>query len=259
MLIYKDFSVFEKIVFLINLLRPKFYNKIAWLVVGSGIILLSTPLWQEILVSFLNMNYSMNLNATDNSKIGIFTIALGLFYHLVTTSFFEYTTAIENRNKAAEITLSKTRELEHDVKVFKDIGLNLNERDLLNYIESIETDHSFTSSSKSKVYPVYFFAEESKYEFIDTELNQALERFVRALTSQMHWCSCHFWAHPNHIVMEDPRYCLHPDLNEDRGGRSDREANTAYNGFSVVLNQLTKETADSYKAFRKTVKCKLYI
>jgi hypothetical protein len=119
--------VFEKIVYLINLLRPKFYNKITWLVVGSGVFLLSTPLWQEILVSFLNINYSMNLNATDNSLIGIFTIALGLLYHLVTTSIFEYTTAIENSNNTEKITLVKNRELEHDVKVFKDIDLNLKE------------------------------------------------------------------------------------------------------------------------------------
>jgi hypothetical protein len=251
--------VFEKIVYLINLLRPKFYNKITWLVVGSGVFLLSTPLWQEILVSFLNINYSMNLNATDNSLIGIFTIALGLLYHLITTSIFEYTTAIENRNNTEKIKLVKNRELEHDLKVFKDIDLNLKERDLLNYIESIETDHSFTSSSKSKVYPAYFFAEESKYEFIDTELNRALEKFVHALTNQIQWCSCHFWAHPSHIAMEDPRYCLHPDLNEDRGGRSDSEADIAYSGFSRTLNQLTEETVETYKAFRKIVKRKLYI
>ena len=251
--------MFEKLVSLINLLRPKFYNKITWLVVGSGVVLLSTPLWQDILVSFLNINYSMNLNTADNSLLGVFTIALGLFYHLVTTSIFEYTTAIENRNKTADITLSKTRELDHDVKVFQEIDVNLRERDLLNYIDTIETDHSFTSSSKSKVYPVYFFAEESKYEFIDPELNQALEKFVIALTEQMQWCSCHFWTHPNHIKMEDPRYCLHPDLNEERGGRSDREADIAYTDFSKTLNRLTKETTNTYKAFRKTVKCKLYI
>ena len=55
---HENIDKFER---LINLIKPKFYNKLTWFVVGAGLTVISKPMWLEILNVLLKKNYQLKI------------------------------------------------------------------------------------------------------------------------------------------------------------------------------------------------------
>ena len=71
----------EFILEIIRLLKPEFYNKIIWSLVSLGIIMLSTPLWLDIVLEFINEEYNKQIKIDSNPFLGLFLIVTALIYN----------------------------------------------------------------------------------------------------------------------------------------------------------------------------------
>ncbi len=107
-------DTFDQLVRLIRLFRPKFYNKLAWLVVISGLALLTTPIWEQVLVTLLRSKFNLHISVGNDQVIGLTLVVFGLFYHFATTSlyeFFGYRARVQpNEERHLEVACNPTRD-----------------------------------------------------------------------------------------------------------------------------------------------------
>jgi hypothetical protein len=112
----------EQILQILKFIKPKFYNKLTWLIVISGILLIAKPLWEDVIISFLKKQYDINIAACvdcSDYKWGFFLILSGLIYNFLTTSLMQYieNTASKNKSKARILRIDKWRD---DIESCKD-------------------------------------------------------------------------------------------------------------------------------------------
>ncbi|MDP2576016.1 hypothetical protein Q8W40_27845 [Vibrio penaeicida] len=251
--------MFEKLVHLINLLRPRFYNKLTWWLVGAGLVLVSQPLWEIIVVSLLNRYLDASISIETNEYLGLALIVVALLYHLVTTSIYEYAEAYKKRTVQNEKARIQNNLIEHDVNLYKKITESFNEISLNNYLSSVQDDHSYTSSLKDSVSEIIYIVDEVEFKFLVDSVDQNFIAFAKALNELMLWCACEFEPYPRHIIVEDQRYCMHPNLNGDRSGDYDSDSRSLYRSYSNTLDVKVAKVRESYKKFRVSVKRELYI
>lgn len=68
---------------LIKLFKPKAYNTIAIVIVVSGLSLISTPLLEKLIGSFLKKEYSIDVTGENDVVVGLVLVASALIYHLI--------------------------------------------------------------------------------------------------------------------------------------------------------------------------------
>lgn len=62
-----------------HILLKLLFKPLSTTIVTVGIVLLSTPLWQQILIQWLNKQYTFNINIDDSSIYGLVLIIIGTF------------------------------------------------------------------------------------------------------------------------------------------------------------------------------------
>lgn len=68
---------------ILSILRPKFYNRITWWVVGVGLGLLGAiPILERILIAFIDQQFSLNIPSDVSNTIGLTLVIIGLIYNL---------------------------------------------------------------------------------------------------------------------------------------------------------------------------------
>lgn len=243
-----------KIEKIFRLFFPEFSNKVTWAVVITGLGLASSPIFQTILNEVLEKEFNFQILGSYDSLVGIGLITLGLTHNILLQ---REKTKIEVNGKFDNEVESKSLAREHDVKLFKKMTDGFEEYFLTEYISSLNDDHSYSTSQKNRVRNFVYYSEETEYDFLNPVLNEKFIEFGQSLSKVMCWSAHNFFHHPSHIVMEDQRYCLHPHLNPDRGGREDTDGK--YNKCAIEVINLTDDLLEKYKQFRACVKRELYI
>ncbi len=151
---------------LLNIIRPKFYNKLSWSVVITGLTLMGTPFWEKILNIILEHEFQIKITGGNDVAWGFGLVVVGLIYHISTTSIFEATT---NRKK----TEFENAEKNHDISLFKKLIDLLPSNSFMIFIR----DHDFANSFDRKLIdPAYQFIYEwdnAEQEFINQNIEQA--------------------------------------------------------------------------------------
>ncbi len=75
-----------------RLIKPKFYNKITWLVVSCGLIMITPPLWSIIVNQFIEKHTDYKIIGDNDTFIGIVLILIGLIYNILS----QWTNKIES-------------------------------------------------------------------------------------------------------------------------------------------------------------------
>jgi hypothetical protein len=106
---------FEQFLKFLNFIKPKFHNKLTWLIVFSGIVLIAKPFWEDIIISLLKKEYDINIEPCMNCsdyKWGFFLILSGLIYSFLTTSLISYIENVINKDKSESriLRIKKWRE-----------------------------------------------------------------------------------------------------------------------------------------------------
>ena len=95
----------ENLIQIWKLIKPKFYNKITWLIVSSGLVLIAPPLWSVILNQFIEKHTDYKIIGDYDELIGIALIIIGLIYNVYSQWVSNYT-APENVIEDSTITNS---------------------------------------------------------------------------------------------------------------------------------------------------------
>lgn len=73
----------EFILEILRLIRPKFYNKLTWFIVGPGLILISPPLITTLLHIVIKEITEYNLIGEDDKYWGLLLILIGLLFNVI--------------------------------------------------------------------------------------------------------------------------------------------------------------------------------
>ena len=94
----------------LNYFKPKFYNSITWLVVGTGLSFIGSPLIEQ-LIQLVFEQFSINITNGDDSKFGLALVVIGLLFHL-STQIIQKNSNSNNNKLIAEhrILISTLRE-----------------------------------------------------------------------------------------------------------------------------------------------------
>jgi len=243
---------FELLLKVITLLRPQFYNKLTWFIVISGIALMSTPLWQEIIAAILRSRFDLDLVPGDSVTWGFALVVVGLVYHFATTSLFQYSKSITDSEKNIQRNT-------HDRQIFEESIKILTEEELASYLDWLANDHSYRENAADKVAGYHDYHAKPKNRFINEDLNSAALNMVRALGEILSWTSLNFWVYPENQKRENTRFCMHPELNLDRQGHGTPEQMQMYDELTKTLNELIRDVSDTYTSYRKKIKEQLFI
>jgi hypothetical protein len=186
--------------------------------------------------------------------LGLLLIFFGLTHNIILQ---REKTKIQVSGQLDSERADKALAREHDSKLFQKINNGFEERFLTTYISSLNEDHSYRTSDKDRLRNFVYYSEETEHNFINSELNNKFTEFGESLSTVMNWTASNFFCHPSHIVMEDQRYCLYPDLNPDRGGEYDTVGK--YYEYVDEVISLTDDLLEKYKEFRMSAKRELYI
>lgn len=156
---------------LIELLKPKFYNKLTWLIVVSGLGLMSKPLWLTIINIIFKSSFELSITDDQDSSWGFALVFLGLLYHLINTGLHEF--VISKRQSQ----LSQKQE-KHDLQIFQMLTSIIDETYIDRLIAHIQTDDSIRLNDLEKLKSFVVNSSESGNQFLCSELKQPTTKWI---------------------------------------------------------------------------------
>ena len=85
-----------------DLFRPRFYNRITWVVVLSGIGLISTKLLEILLHVALDVTFGIRITDGRDAVFGVTLIAIALLYNAFMALSSEYYSKLETGKRARQ-------------------------------------------------------------------------------------------------------------------------------------------------------------
>ena len=237
---------------LIELLRPRFYNKITWLVVFSGLIMMSTPLWELVATEILKREFNISVSGSNDAAWGFALCVLGLAYHMANAGFYD----LLKRN---EIRARKEKERNHDIAIFLEARLFLNDQQIEDFVYTLQYDHSYYMDKRGQVEGFAFFLASTSNRFMTLSVAKAVERFIAAWSKAENFLSYKFDVFPNNQAEPPFRLCMTPGLNMNREGDGSTEQVERYNELTSELKHISDALIVEYRTLRSEIKSALVI
>ena len=155
--------------------------------------------------------------------------------------------------------MSKEEMLEHDRNIFTNAASLLAERHLINFFDTLLSDHSYTLSDVRPIDKLILFYEEIQNRYLNNKLNKATDNLVLAIDKVRSFVSLNFFVYPEGQTGENLRLCMYPEFNIDRGGATSKEKMRKYDEWRDQLEDIVKDARTKYDIYRQTVKKKLFI
>ena len=244
-------QAFEYLLKLVEVLRPKFYNRLTWVIVICGLAMMSSPLWERVLEALLSQSLNLSITKGGDVKWGFALVLVGVVYHVVTTSLFHLTTQFVEAPKVQARAA-------HDKAIFEAFASRLDEKWLNGFINWLLVDHSYMSDEEERLRLAVEFLSEASNNFLDPKIQAKAEAFKTAITTFLKFTS-NFDTFPYNQTERPYRICLAPTLNMDRAGSGSTEAVAKYDGLALELDQISSEMTGCYREFRNEIKQQLAI
>ena len=235
---------------ILEILRPKFYNRLTWVVVIAGLSLMTTPIWTLLLSKLLEKNFEFSITGESDLAWGFSLCVSGLLYHLAITGKHEFLLAQNTKEKNQKIQ-------KHDSELFMTLADSLPEEYLNRLIGYIETEDAIRWDEHRKIESFILLANEAGHSFMTPELKASTEKLTSALSEFIRFISRNFDEYPYGQGVTNFKMCLAPQLNCDRAGSW--EDGPKYDALVKEMMSFTQGISVSYKEWRTTVKDALYI
>lgn len=245
-------ETFAFILRLIELLRPRFYNRITWLIVISGIAMMSIQLWEAIAIAALKRQFDISISGSNDVVWGFALCVLGLVYHIANTGLYELLRSKQHRDR-------KQQEVFHDKQIFSKANKILTEEQVVDIIETLENDHSYYFNEAARLSRYSRFLAATSNRFLDEPLTKRVRNFVTASDELGTFLSSKFFVFPKGQTGPNTRLCMSPGLNMDRDGDGSREQSQKYEVLTSDLEMLTRNFMQRYLDLRTSVKTTLVI
>jgi hypothetical protein len=243
----KNMKNIDKIVEIVRLFWPKFYNRITWVVVIAGLALISAPLWEQLVSALISKTFDLSSYIPNEPIYGVALVIIGLAYHLGAI--------ILSSKPTPEMTLKQKESREHDISLARDFFEIAPEENFYFFLDVLGSNHSSDDALWKTLSGIERFGNLSGNEFLNPEVKEhfeALHSDVARLTS---------FISRNFFVMgtNTDRTYLYPDLNGDRGGNYRPEEIARYDKFATQMIEIIMATKENYKALRRVIKTELTI
>jgi hypothetical protein len=240
----------DRLLKLIELLRPKFYNKLTWLIVIGGLGLMSKPLWLTVINVIFETSIQLSITDNADSAWGFALVVLGLIYHFFNTGLHEF---VISKKESSQKQLSDT----HDLEIFKSIDLMINEPYVDNLIAYMQTSDAIMREDFEKLRKFGVYASESRNQFLAENLKKSTETLINMLNSLLSFINKEFDEYPYSQAKTNFRMCLAPQLNCDRAGQWEDGPK-----YDVLIDQMMQKTSalnSNYKDWRSVIKKNLLV
>jgi hypothetical protein len=241
-------NIFEILERFLRLIRPRFYNRMTWFVVGAGLLLTATPWWGDLVNALAQQKLGVSVPvSTEHTTIGLVLVVAGLVYHLLTHSIHEL---VVSRRETAELNDRR----EHDRKIFGQLTVTAPEQQLLTVLHGIATLHQYRSSEGTLIDGVVYYLRAPSNEFLDSDTAAAAKELALALEKLRDFMSLKFFPAPS-PPGADMRFWLFPEGNMDRSASNPSpEQSRCYAELSNQLDRYVRDAERGYANFRSTVK-----
>lgn len=232
---------------ILKFLFPEFYNKITWLLVLSGILLCSNPLWETLTNWFIkNFTELEAIEFPSGPLIGLALILVGLGYNIL----YSYLT---NRS------LPKiTNEEKHDQKIFRKADKQLSEQQLLNLTSRLTSEHAYWYEEINRVDDFIHFFKNSGNSYLSRSLMDESKKLTSELEKLMQLLVTEFEIFPREQT-GNFRFHMHPRGNCDLSITVKTEDATTYREIREKLYESVSSVKEAYNVYRLAVKSKLYV
>mgnify|MGYP003576200330 CR=1 FL=1 len=237
-------SILERIV---DLIRPKFYNRLTWAVILTGLLLLAAPWWSDLVVAVAAKYLEVKLPEADSHFAwGLGLVALGLVYH----AFVHYVGELVSAQKSSQVLIDQKA---HDRRMFDQFSGIVSEEDLAWILADLQNQHAYVSRQGRHLDDAVRHLLAPASQFIDAQVQNAARTLGASLRELRNWTSLNFFVHGAQREDGGYRFCLYPDLNPDLG-RPTEEESVRYGRFAEELYAKVDDANDKYGQFRSTIK-----
>lgn len=195
-------------------LRPKFYNKLTWVVVTAGLALVTSPVWwHEVIRQVLIAEFGIDVEVDISPWIGVSLVALGLIYHLIADKLGHL---VEWREIAEE--------LDHDAAIFNDFMADLKRTNAADIMEQLGGSHYYMDVDFDHVRSVVRSLSKPEKQFLSGELKEQASEVVRTFSDLCDYMAPKFDMYPHSQLGKKSRIVLSPYDNIDMLGTPDTMA-----------------------------------
>lgn len=248
----KSSDIFTFLLRLIELLRPRFYNRITWLIVISGIAMMSTQIWEIILDAVLKRQFDISISCSNDAAWGFALCMLGLVYHTANTRLYELSQNIVFRAR-------KQQEVLHDKEIFSEVNEIMPEEQVVDFINNLINDHSYYSHEAARITLFARFLATTGSQFLTQPLSERARDFIKTSDELSEFLTYKFFVFPEGQIEPNMRHCMVPGLNMDREGDGSPEQSQQYDALTNELEALSSKFMQHYRALRASVKSALVI
>jgi len=237
---------------LIEIIRPKFYNRITWVVVSVGLALVSTGLLEKVISVSIEKSFNIKLTGENDVAWGFSLVAIGLLYHLATTSIYE----LVSKNE----TLAKQQKyIDHDQAIFQQANEIMSGDYLSDFLHWLGNDHSYNIEDTHKLDRFCQFLARDENQFLTSGLELVTQQFLKSSLKFLEFSAYKFHIFPNNQTCDNPRLCMTPALNMDREGDASPDQVQKYDSLTAELESLIGDLREKYSVFRAEIKKSLII
>ena len=174
----------EFILKVLHFIKPKFYDKITWTLIISGLGLFTTPLFEKLLSALIEKYANVKILDENASNYGLIIILLGLVYN-ITAKLIEYKIVIIEREPSPEQKLHK----QLDLNLLRRIREILPSNGSIAFIKRNNfAGFSFDWDEMEQLHAFITETEKPEFRFIDSELEtfkESLSINIRAFLNKL--------------------------------------------------------------------------
>jgi hypothetical protein len=211
-----------------------------------------TPLLDRVVSAFLEKSFEINITGGNDVAWGFALVAIGLAYHLSTTSIYEL---VGRKEKLALLQ----KQIGHDKAIFLQANELMSGDFLSDFIYWIGNDHSYQIEDTRKLERFCQYLARDENQFLHKELVSATQELLKSSAKFLEFSAYKFFNFPVSQMGENPRLCMVPALNIDREGDGSPEQAAKYDALTNELESLIDNLRERYRAFRTEVKKALII
>jgi hypothetical protein len=232
-------KVVEVVERLYKLVRPQAHNRIAWIVVLSGIALCVGPVWEPYARAAAKAYFNLDVPESPGFWGGVLLITLGLSYHLLSAF-------IQLRHAGG----GQTKNEDHDAAVYKGLRESLSDRWFIGFLDLLSADHSYHKSESMLLYQSIRYLDMPSNKFLIADIHTAAEALLDSLDKLAPFLAYRFVVYPvDEPVGANTRYCMQPNHNVDRDWDGSEWKRLKYDEWTSELNGLIEATRRSYRHF----------
>jgi hypothetical protein len=147
------------------------------------------------------------------------------------------------------------RIVNHDIKVFQKADELLSETKLVDLLDCLGDDESFTRKQRTNIDEFLRYFDQSSNQFICEELVGVTQELTTSVTKLRKFMQENFHIYPRNQENDNKWLCLQPNLNPDReGSYEDDNSQYKYRELQNELAYLCDRVSNAYKKYRLQIK-----